>query len=535
MMGKSIKKGIYIIICCVCIAFSADNSMCLVEAETRIPVVHVVLDKTDLILQIGEESQLVKTIYPLNATNQNVTWESSNEAVATVDEEGNVVAVKVGTATITVTSEDGGQQTSCLVQVLEKVVHVEGVAMSRTELVLEVGAEDQLNAVFTPLLPTNGGVRWESSDESVVTVDVIGRLLAIGEGDAVITVTTSDGGFQATCNVQVVKELPPVLVQGVSINLSEISLRAGETFTVYAITNPIDADNQNVSWSSSDNRIVTVSQNGELKAYQPGTAVITVTTEEGNYTAQCKVTVKPILVHTIELEPTEVTLQVAETAQMSVNILPLDATNKNVTWLSSNDKIATVDSNGVVTAIAAGNATIIATAADGSGIRASCEVVVEKKEAQSLPVEKYPDVGTKITLSTGTYKITKSSSKSREVTFVKPKSSKKAAVSIPATVTIDGYSYKVTAIANKAFKDNKKIKSVKIGGNVKKIGKEAFSGCKQLKKITIKSTILKNIGKNAIKNIDKKATIIVPPKQLPAYKKLFGSNTGYKKTMKIKK
>lgn len=512
------------------------QSSCRVTVtETRIPVNNIIVGQYDLIMQIGDESQLAKTIYPENATNQNVTWESSNEEVATVDENGNVVAINAGTTIITVTTEDGGYQSACDVHVYEKVVRVEGVAMSRTELVLEVGAEDQLNAIFTPLLPTNSGVEWKSSNESVVTVEVPGKLLAIGEGEAVITVTTSDGGFQATCNVKVVKEISPILLQGVSMNLSEVTIHAGETFTIYAITNPIDADNQNVRWSSSDDRIVSVSQGGVMKAHQPGTAVITVTTEEGNYTAQCKVTVTPIFVRTIEVTPTQAVLQMTETVQIAANILPSNATNQNVTWSSSNDKIAMVDSKGVVTAIAAGDATITATAIDGSGICGSCRITVEKNEVQPPTDEQFPEIGTKITLTTGTYRITKASSKSREVTLVKPKNKKKTAVTIPATIKMDGYSYKVTAIADKAFKDNKKIKSVKIGGNVKKIGKEAFSGCKQLKTITIKSTVLKSIGKNAIKGINKKATIAVPKKQYSKYKQLLKSKTGYKKTMKIKK
>lgn len=146
-----------------------------------------------------------------------------------------------------------------------------------------------------------------------------------------------------------------------------------------------------------------------------------------------------------------------------------------------------------------------------------------------------PAVGTKQTVSNGVYKVTKSSSTNKEVTFTKPKSNKKTSLIIPATVKIDGQAYKVTEVEAKAFKNNKKLKSVTIGKNVKKIGKEAFSGSSKLNKITIKSTVLKSVGKNAIKGINAKATIKCPKKQLEKYKKLFKSSTGYKKSMKIKK
>ena len=155
------------------------------------------------------------------------------------------------------------------------------------------------------------------------------------------------------------------------------------------------------------------------------------------------------------------------------------------------------------------------------------------QEAESN--EELPTAGTQKTVSTGTYKVTESSAKKKEVVFVKPKSSKKTTVTIPATVNINGQTYKVTEVASKALKNNKKINSVIIGKNITKIGKEAFSGCKNLKTITIKSTTLKSVDKNAIKNINKNATIKVPKKQYEKYKKMFSSQTGYKKSMKIKK
>lgn len=112
---------------------------------------------------------------------------------------------------------------------------------------------------------------------------------------------------------------------------------------------------------------------------------------------------------------------------------------------------------------------------------------------------------------------------------------KKTSLSVPDTVTIEGVKYKIVEVSASAFKNKKKLKKVTIGKNVTTIGDNAFAGCSKLKKIIIKSTVLKSVGKNAIKGINKKASIKVPKKQLKAYKKLFTKKTGYKKTMKVKK
>ncbi len=134
-----------------------------------------------------------------------------------------------------------------------------------------------------------------------------------------------------------------------------------------------------------------------------------------------------------------------------------------------------------------------------------------------------------------TYKVTGAKVKNPTVTYVKPKKNVKK-VSIPATITVKGVKYKVTAVSKNAFKNNKKVKQVTIDKNVKNIGKNAFYGCKNLKKVIIKTTKLtkKTVGKNAFKGIHKKATIKVPKKKLNAYKKLL-KNSGMKKSVKVMK
>lgn len=132
-----------------------------------------------------------------------------------------------------------------------------------------------------------------------------------------------------------------------------------------------------------------------------------------------------------------------------------------------------------------------------------------------------------------TYKVTKSDAKNGTVALTKY-DKKKTSVVIPATVNINGYTFKVTQISGKAFYKNKKLKKVTIGKNITSIGAKAFQGCTSLKSIQIKSTSLKKVGGKALSGIHKKATIKVPSKKLKAYKKLF-KKKGQASTVKIKK
>lgn len=153
--------------------------------------------------------------------------------------------------------------------------------------------------------------------------------------------------------------------------------------------------------------------------------------------------------------------------------------------------------------------------------------------SEDVPVKKLPEKGAQLSCGKMIYKVTKKGAENGTVEFVKTTAVSKT-ITIPSTIIVDGIEYKVTSIAAKALKGKKKVTKVVIGANVTKIGKEAFSGCKNLKTINIKSEKIKTIGANAIKNIHKKAKIYCPKKRKSAYKKLFSAKTGYRKTMSIK-
>ena len=350
------------------------TATCEVTVNAKVyPVTGVTLDKTSYEMTEGDEFTLTATVNPSNATNKNVSWKSSNTSVATVSN-GKVTALKAGTTTITVTTEDGSKTATCSVTVNAKVYPVTGVSLDKTTATLTEGETLTLTATVNPSNATNKNVSWKSSNTSVATVSG-GKVTALKAGSATITVTTEDGSKTATCSVTVNAKVYPVT--SVSLNKSTATLTEGETLTLTATVNPSNATNKNVSWKSSNTSVATVS-NGKVTAVKAGSATITVTTEDGGKTATCSVTVKAIVnVTSVSLNKTTASLTEGESLTLTASINPSNATNKNVTWKSSNTSVATV-SNGKVTAVKAGSATITVTTKDGNKT-ATCSVTVNEK------------------------------------------------------------------------------------------------------------------------------------------------------------
>ena len=175
------------------------------------PVTGVTLDRSTLELTEGESAALTASVAPAEADDKRVTWTSSDETVAKVDSSGRVTAMKAGTATITVTTVDGGFTAECTVTVKAKqpaVTSVTGVTLDKGTLELTEGEAASLTAVVTPAEADDKRVTWTSSDETVAKVDGSGRVTAVKAGTVTITVTTIDGSFTAACTVTVKARQP---------------------------------------------------------------------------------------------------------------------------------------------------------------------------------------------------------------------------------------------------------------------------------------------------------------------------------------
>ena len=341
-------------------------------SDKEIKVTGVKLNKSETSLLVDGNETLTATVLPEDATNQNVTWKSDKPEIATVDANGKVTAVKVGEATITVTTEDGGKTATCKVTVSETSVAVTGVTLNKTETSIFVGGSETLTATVAPADATNQKVTWKSDKPEIATVDANGKVTGVKAGEATITVTTEDGGKTATCKVTVSDT--EIKVTGVTLNKTALTLNIGANETLSATVAPADATNKKVTWKSSDAAVATVDTNGKVTAVKAGEATITVTTEDGGKTATCKVTVKPNLVSEITLAA--LAIYVGESKAITATVKPDDATNKALTWTSSDETVATVDATGKVTGKKIGTATITATAQDGSGVSGSCTVTV---------------------------------------------------------------------------------------------------------------------------------------------------------------
>lgn len=329
----------------------------------------------------GGTRKLDAIVKPNDAGNKNVSWKSSRDDVAIVNENGLVTAIAVGSADITVTTEDtddDGQQCTdtCTVTVIP--VNVTSVDISQKSLSIDMNDEGRTYKLTATVLPDNAEydqVRWTSSNEKVAVVSpdksdakaLTAYVTPISKGETYITASVGDL-TSVPCFVTVI----PVWAESVTVSPDILTLEAGKSAKLSALVGPEKATDKSVSWKSGDKNIATVSENGEVFAHNPGGPVLITATASGakddaNVRASCSLTVTapPVPVESVEISPEGAAIKVGESFRFTAKILPENADNKGVTWKSGDKKIATVDANGKVTAVAAGATAITVTTVDG--------------------------------------------------------------------------------------------------------------------------------------------------------------------------
>lgn len=337
----------------------------------------IVLNQNEIGIKKGKGYQLVSTVLPENAENKQVVWESSDPKIVSVNSvTGYITGVKEGSATITVKTLINDISTDCIVNVSGKNILVSKIVLNEKRISLAVGYTHSLTYQITPKNATENDLIFTSSDSSVATVNQSGVIQGLKEGNAIITVSSSNGLAKDTTYVSVYKKGASTVVDGepiktdnypksLTVSPQTLNLKLGGSSQLIASVLPEKSNNQ-ISWSSTNSRVATVDSNGLVSAVGMGSATIIARTINditynvnvlvGNYSKE----LRSILVTT-----NYITLAVSNSKQLAVAFTPSDASNKNVFWTSSNPSVATVDKYGVVKAISPGSTIIKATSEDG--------------------------------------------------------------------------------------------------------------------------------------------------------------------------
>ena len=339
------------------------TATCIVKVTN--PVKKVTLDKDSLFLLVDGTAKLTATVDPADADEKTVTWESDDETVATV-EDGVVTAVGKGTATITAKAGDKTATCEVTVAAPAKNIYIE-------DITILVGDEKTVVITVDPEGANISNIKYASSDESIFTV-TDGKIKGVSAGKATLTVTAANDGngkLTAECTVTVTDQV----IAATDIKLSDtvVELEVDGTKTIGATLTPADSTDK-ITWTSSDETVVSVDETGKITALKVGEATITAKANE-TVSAQCKVTVvaKTVAVDSISLDKTTANLNKGDTLELTATVKPDDATDKTVTWTSSDEKVVTVDEKGVVTAVGAGKAVVTAKAGSKT---ATCEITV---------------------------------------------------------------------------------------------------------------------------------------------------------------
>lgn len=357
---EAVGKGI------ATITATVEGKTASVQVTVNNPLKSISLNKTELALRKGKTEKLSVTYNPEDADEKDVTWTSSNPAVATVTD-GKVDALKDGTAVIT--AAVGDKTATCTVTVKEEPL--QSISLNKTSIEVAKNENKTLEVKYNPVDTTDDKtVTWTSADPNVATVED-GVVTGVSVG--ITTITATVGNKTATCDVTVTSPLKEI-----KVNPSEVTVLKNQSQTVNVEYLPADTtDDKTITWSVENSKVAEIAANGAevtITGKKQGETVVTATTANG-LTSTCKVEVKEVPITEIKLDVTSKKLEPGETQEVNVEYLPADTTDeKAVTWKSSNTDVATVDENGVITAVAGGQADVTATTANG--VSATCRITV---------------------------------------------------------------------------------------------------------------------------------------------------------------
>lgn len=358
---KGIKKGVAEI---KATTSSGKTDTCVVKV--KVSAKSLSLDKNVHYLKVNEQYALSAQLSPADAE-ETVKWTTSNRNIAKVDANGKVKAVKRGTVKITATATNGLKST-CTIHVINPTTSVQIKNAGN----LYLGKSRNLTAELSR--NAYDPITWTSDNPSVVSVSSKGKIVALSQGSATITATSYSGKSDS------VKIYVRTKATKVNLDVKSKKVLLNESFTLnFNIVKPANC-NDSVKWKVSNSKglSMTVSADGrsaKIVGKRKGTYTVSVTTGSGKY-ASCRVTVVTPT-QSLKINKTTSSLYVGKKLYLRANPTTKGSNDYVVSWSSSDASVARVNSNGVVTAVSQGTATITATSFSGKQV--SCKVVVRSK------------------------------------------------------------------------------------------------------------------------------------------------------------
>ena len=271
-------------------------------------------------------------------------------------------------------------------------VAVDSVSVNPSSVSLKTGETTVLTATVAPANATDQAVTWSTGNANVAAVDADGKVTAVAQGTTTITVTTKDGNKTAACQVTVLasNSASVVAVTGVSLDKTALTLDKGKTAALQATVAPANAANKAVTWTTSNSKVATVDANGTVKAQAKGTAVITVTTADGKYSAACKVTVK-VLAKRVKLTTKTIYMVKGSKRTIKAIVTPAGTTDKIKVAKNTKKKIATATVKKSLITIKAkkvGKTTITVKTTSGKSCKCTINVVKKAKKSTAVKLNK---------------------------------------------------------------------------------------------------------------------------------------------------
>ena len=328
---------------------------------------NIVLSTYNVTLGVGDSYQVVAVSSPTSATETTFTWTSRDPKIATVTNDGRITGVSAGSTIILVKTKSGKVE-YVYVTVRDTLM---GMTLNYNTKTVTKGKTFTLKPVFVPANATNQKVNYKSSNTAVATVTSKGVVKGVKGGTAIITAVAEDGGYTAYCIVTVQER-----VTSIKLDKTSAKVGVGRSLTLKATLASNYASKQTLKWTSSNIKVATVDKNGKVTGKALGKCVIKCTSTDGSgISASCTITVIRSAT-SITLDKSTLKMVEGRTASLRATIKPGNTTYKTVTWSSSDENIAMVDSKGTILALSAGKCKITAAAKDDSKKSASCWVFV---------------------------------------------------------------------------------------------------------------------------------------------------------------